>query len=341
MLRGFESLHAHTTNSDGKMDCRQLLDNCAANNISVIAVTDHDSLPTDKMLKELNKNKGHQTKWIMGIEMSSGWPADLGGGATSGLHIVGLFVDPLNKALLEHCRKAKEARILRMKKMIKNLKGIGLKITEADCLLASNGESVGRPHIVKALDMHEENGMIYEKLILKMNKDAAKDEAIKRKYDNLLERGKDQYPFILFLSDDAYIPNIYVDYQYYLDLENTVKLIRNAGGLAILAHWFSCRSKITENYLGTLFEDNKLDGAEVVYGLFNYNTSAWTNQQKELQLIGSLVRKYSKAESGGADIHSLEDIEQFSKESWFAGKTAGMAEKIMGDFKIDKSLSSL
>src|SRR5512135_1753213 len=157
----YQTLHAHTTTSDGKYGYLRWLDLCRDNNIGVLAYTDHDSLPSVRSLKLLMKNKKHKTRWIIGVEISSGWPTDLGGGATSGLHLVGLFVDPTNKNLLDHCKKAKEARITRMQKIVKNLNNLGFTLTAADCLKASGGESVGRPHIVKAINYHPENVKIY------------------------------------------------------------------------------------------------------------------------------------------------------------------------------------
>ncbi len=114
----YETLHAHTTASDGTLTHLELLDACQKYNVGIVAFTDHDSLPNKKTLKLLNENRNHPIKWIIGIEVSSGLPRELGGKVHSGLHIVGLFVNPTNKDLLEYCKLAQEARITRMQRMV-------------------------------------------------------------------------------------------------------------------------------------------------------------------------------------------------------------------------------
>lgn len=144
----YESLHCHTLVSDGELTHKQVLDTAQQNNISAVAFTDHDSVPDENTLKELDKLWAHSTKRIVGVEISSGLPKEAGGGPSSGFHVVGLFVDPTNAALLEHCRKAQEARVVRMQKMVRNLRELGFNVTEQDCLAASGSEAVARPHIV-------------------------------------------------------------------------------------------------------------------------------------------------------------------------------------------------
>ncbi len=335
----YETLHSHTKNSDGKLTHIELLKVCEKNYIETVAFTDHDALLSVKTLNLLKKNND-RIDWISGIEVSSGWPKDLGGGSTSGLHVVGLFIDPTNKNLIEHCEKASSARVIRMQKMVRNLRSIGFKITERDCLKASNGESVGRPHIVEALNYYTENKNNIELIKQKMKLDSVKDMDLKEKYNYMIERGESQYPYMLFLSEDSYLKNIYVDYQYYSDLDNTVKLIRNAGGVSILAHWGTCRNKLNDEFLDKLFKENRLDGAEATYGLWNYRTANWPNQEEELKIIDSIIMKNKKLRSGGADAHTVEDIEEFSREKWFSEKTVGMAETIINNSNIDKTWSS-
>jgi len=68
---------------------------------------DHDSLPNEDTLVQLRQlSEGTDAssipKWIIGIEISSALPSELGGLPSSSLHIVGLFVDPYNEALRLH-----------------------------------------------------------------------------------------------------------------------------------------------------------------------------------------------------------------------------------------------
>lgn len=341
LVENIQTLHSHTKNSDGILSHLEVLKTCEDNNIAVVAFTDHDSVIDAKSLEILRSYKG-KVKWVSGIEISSGLPAELGGKATSDFHITGLFVDPTNNKLKEHCVLANEARVVRMQKMVGNLQGLGFDIKEEDCIKASGGEAVGRPHVVAALVSKDENLEIIEKLRLQMKKEAEKDEEVKKKYDAMMEQGERQYPYVIFLTDDSYIPNIYVDYQYFVDMDSSVKLIRDAGGVAVLAHYFSCARKVDETLLEKIFKDDRLDGAETVYGLFCLNTgSEIENTVNETLLIAEkLVAKHSKLKSGGADAHVREDFEHFANSGDYAKRTVDLVENIIRQSGVNTKWSN-
>jgi hypothetical protein len=117
--------------------------------------------------------------------------------------------------------------------------GLGFKITVEDCLAASGGETVGRPHIVRALALHPENAEIIEDMRAEMETAAVGSASVAMDYAHMLERPASDYPYRLFLSDDAFIPGVYVDYLYVVDMDAAVKLIRDAGGVAVVAHWYT------------------------------------------------------------------------------------------------------
>jgi len=336
----YESLHSHTTTSDGKMGYKKLLDTCATYNVGTIAFTDHDSLPNQKQLKELNDLKDHKTKWIMGIEMSSGLPKGVEG--TRGMyHIAGLFVDPLNKGLLSHCAEVRERKIDDVKVLVKNLQEYGFQITFNDVLKEVTGPSMGRPHIVSALQKKEKNQKIIKETLRKMGEDAKHDSALKDTYDRMIIRGPDQYPYVLFLRRDAYIPGIYEKGGEMVSQEEVVRLIREAGGLAILAHWFFTRERVTLKVIEELFKEDRLDGAEVVYAC---DVPEWRKEIiKSMKDINQLCTKAGVIKSGGADLHDLEDIEIFTEETKedFAEKTVGLAEQMVKKAKPNLEWSNL
>lgn len=331
----YQTLHCHTTASDGLLTHPQVLEVCSDNNIGVVAFTDHDSLPNAKVVKYL-KNSKLPVKWVTGIEISSGKPKDFE--VNFSPHIVGLFVNPFDKNLMNHSRLAKEARIERMMRMVKSLRKLGFNITEKMCLEASGGETVGRPHIVKAIRSKKENNEVIEKLKKKMSNDSEKDEKLKEKYEHMIKTGKDAYPYTLFLSDDSYIKGVYVDYLYRIDLDGCVKLIRDAGGVSIFAHWFTEMDKCDEKKIEKLLKEDRLDGIETVYGLDAITKDDFIKQRK---ILKKLVDKYKKFEGGGIDAHTRQHLIDFSKDEWYAGMTVGMAENIIKSGKVDVSWSSL
>jgi hypothetical protein len=332
------NLHCHTTTSDGELNYQQVLDLAQQNNISVVAFTDHDSLPDLKSLDLLKANKNHATKWIIGCEISSGWPKGIDKTPYM-FDIVGLFVDPLNKDLIEHCRKVQESRIKRMEMMVKNLRSLGFDISKDDCLKESQGKTIGRPHLVAALKKKRKNLEIMERLTKKMELEAKTNPEIKTKYNNMIARGKDQYPYLLFLSKDAFIPDVYVPRLYYKDMDGTVSLIKNAGGVAILAHWSFCKKIINQEMVEEFLKTKRIDGAEIIFA--PHAASIEPELKKDMETMELLTKKYNALQSGGSDAHNEQDLTVYQKEKWFAQKSIGLTKKMMENRTLNLPFSCL
>ena len=258
----YESLHNHTKLSDGVLSHLELLDVAEKAGFGVIGFTDHDLLPSKEILNELKQYKG-KVKWFIGCELSAALPEELGGGESSNFHIVGLFTDPFNKDILNHCAKMQESRIERMKMIVKNLTGLGFKITVEDCFEEAGDLNVGRPHIVRVLNRYKENGAVQDRLMRRMEEVAKTDSAVAENYVNMIKLGEISYPYGLYLSNDAFISDVYVDHLYYKDMDAIVDLIHGAGGVALLAHWHTIQKKIDESTLRKFLSDKRLDGIEV------------------------------------------------------------------------------
>lgn len=336
----FQNLHSHTPASDGKRTHIEWLDIAATMNVGVMAFTDHDSLPDAEVVTQLQKHRDHQTKWIMGIEISSGLPHEMGGGVSSRFHIAGLFVDPTNQALREHCSKAQAARIERMTAIVENLRGLGFDITKDDCLEASGGESVGRPHIVAALRSKPTNLEIIEQLRQKMQQAAEHDEELKKKYDIMMEQGERQYPYELFLTGQSFISDVYVDYKYWADFDTSVQLIRDAGGVAFIAHYHTIKDKVDYKFLEKLLTEDRIDGVETIYMLGLIGTELESEWEEERAKIYELLKRYDKPYSGGNDAHDIDNL-QALVDSDYAQETVGMAEQIVEKTGVAKDWSSL
>jgi len=340
MRKKYENLHTHTVASDGKLSYQEALDLCAENNIGIVAFTDHDSLPNEKALKILQKNRQHPTKWIIGIEISSGWPKEIGGPA-SNFHIVGLFVDPTNQALKKHCKKAMAGRIERMNKIVSNLQSFGFNISEQDCKKESGGETICRPHIIAALKKRNENIKIIEQLKNKMAEEAVNNPEIKRDYEDMIASGEKQYPYSLLLGKHAFVSGIYVDYLYWKDMDKSVELIRSAGGIAILAHWTFSKRTVNYEMIKKFFQEKRLDGGEIVFGLDSQENLKNKQMIKDMETMEKLTKECGVLQSGGGDSHAKEDFERFGKSKWLAEKTIGMVEKMQKQKKLNIKFSSI
>ena len=336
----FESLHTHTTLSDGKLSHKQMFELAESLNISVVAFTDHDAILNDEALSYLETVKSSRTKWVSGIEISAAPPKEISGLGKGGLHIIGLFLDPKNPALMEHCRKAQTARVERMEKIVSNLKNLGFTISENECLIASGGESVGRPHIVEALGMHEENKKVTDALVEKMKKEAETNAVVRKKFEAMMAGGEYQIPYSLFLSHDAHF-HAYADVSYAPDLDEATTLIRNAGGVSIIAHYFTVKKKMDYAFIEKLLAEKRIDGMETVYGLWHVGQPDEPELEAQKTELRKLLKKHDVLATGGPDAHREEDMRKYTELGNFAAQSIGMTKKILASGKVDKKWSSL
>lgn len=333
----YETLHCHTINSDGKLTHKEVLDLFAKNSVGVVAFTDHDTLPSEKETEWLLANRDHPTKWIIGCELSSGWPKEVGG-IGSNFHILGLFVDPFNSALKKRNQLFQKERVARLEKMAKNLQKSRFEVTIEECLQASKGESVGRPHLAAVILGKEKNRARLEEIRLEMAKAAKKDAVLKTKYEGMMLRGEEQYPYVLLLSEDSFISEVYVKYSYFTNLEESIKLIRDAGGVAILAHWTFSKKEFGLDKIEKWLAEKKLDGAEVVYGLGT--TDRATEIAADMKIITDLTNRYQTLQTGGLDFHLAKDVEYFLADKKYARATCGLTAKLLTDPRVNSQWSS-
>ena len=174
-----------------------------------------------------------------------------------------------------------------------------------------------------------------------MEKSAKTNLEIKKKYDDMIKAGQWQYIFSLFLDPEAYLPGIYVDYEYWLDMDKNVEMIREAGGVAILAHWSFSKNKIDEKMIAKFFQEKRLDGAEITFGSYKGVDMHDPEIKNDLEIIKKLTEKYNVLQSGGGDTHKKTDFELFAREKWFAERTINLVEKMAKIKKLSFEFSSL
>lgn len=333
-----ENLHSHTTSSDGKQTYDQVLETARQYGIGMTAFTDHDTLMP---ISVVNRLRGEaMAGWISGIEISSILPSELGNKPHSKFHIVGLFVDPTHIELKQHCQNAAEDKTNRSQRIVAALRGLGFDITVSEVLNKSSGTAIGYPHIVEALLEKDPNKPKLESIRKKMENAAKHDLETRKKYQKMMESGPKQYPYTLLFSSSAFIPGIYQRSNFQKGLDENVNLIRNAGGVAILAHYYSVSDVISPNLLDTLIRDGRLDGIETVFGLFALVDGNPNLFQREQKVTSEIAARRDCLQSGGADSHHQQDIIDFVKLKSFSNRTTNMAETIIKRRK-DSSWSSL
>ena len=133
--------HTHSTCSDGTLTPRELIRYAEKKGLSVIALTDHDSV--DGIKEAMDEAEKCNIEFVPGIEFSA---AD-----NTETHIIGLFIDPNNEILLNTIQKLKDSRRRRMEDICSKLRKLGFDITHDEALELAGGTFVGRAHIAKLM----------------------------------------------------------------------------------------------------------------------------------------------------------------------------------------------
>lgn len=339
-----QTLHAHTTNSDGALTHGQLLEACLKNGVGVVAFTDHDTLPTAAQIKALEGYRDFPVRYVYGVELTSGYPWEIYNLEPKLFHLVGLFIDPLNKDIIKYTKGCKNLRRERMKMKIKKFAEIGF-VLDAPSVF-SQVEPSGVPtslNLVLALEASPANRKIVDRYFAKLKKLSQTERSAKIIYDEIAAdiRGDRQKYFGLFLKDDA---------PFRLELprhrpppfEFIVGLIRKASGVATLAHWSYDRDNLKRPFLEKLCRQKRLDGVETVYDLFTRENPTWKRKfELDHAFLKRIAKKYGLFTSGGVDAHRGEDLELFAKTPGYCQETLGMVQKIIAATNCDVRNSSL
>ncbi len=215
-------LHVHSTGSDGTLSPTALILEAKRLGLSAMALTDHDSVNGVPELVAAGAAHGLET--IPGVELSTEYEG-------TEIHVVGLFIDITNEALLTQLHMFRDNRDNRNLKMVDRLREEGFSIT-AEALYERNPNTVvARPHIARYL---METGQVKD-----------------------MQTVFDQY-----IGDGCIC---YVD-RYKITPMRAVEIIHAAGGLAILAH--PCLYKMTRQTMLQMIGEMKavgLDGIEALY----------------------------------------------------------------------------
>jgi len=252
-------LHMHSNYSDGKFSPRELIDIASKKGISAMAITDHDKATANKEAETYAKEKG--IEYVHGIEITATPPEGV-----KELHIVGLFIDSENEEIKKIPERHKKYAIATAKKIIEKLNILNYKINFKELLEETKGEHFGRPFIAKVLmkkypEKFQERGQVFDELL-----------------------GKQGKSFVMPQGTE---------------LDEIIKIIHNAGGIAIVAHpWY-----LGENMLEILekFVSFGGDGIELDCSpkdSFSKNTE---------EILENFAKKNNLVISGGTDFHEIKE----------------------------------
>lgn len=136
-------LHTHTHHSDGVLSVPQLLMRAQLNQVSVLAITDHDSIAGYLEAQPLAASYGIEL--IPGVELSTTW-------RKHEIHVVGLNFNPEHGRLQQRLAHQQEVRKQRGHDILAKLDALGVTGVAA-CVdqLKSPDTAITRSHIARAL----------------------------------------------------------------------------------------------------------------------------------------------------------------------------------------------
>ena len=191
-------LHIHSTASDGTLTPSEIIELAGRLKLRAISITDHDTL--DGSRQAIARGIPDTLGFLTGVEISTRRPAFFPGKGSC--HILGYRIDLENRALNKTLQKLQAARKDRNPRILERLRNLGMPLSMEEVRTAAGPKGqVGRPHIAQVL--------LDKKFVPTFN--AA--------FDKYLATGKPAY----------------VD-KYRVDCPRAIELIREAGGIPVLAH---------------------------------------------------------------------------------------------------------
>lgn len=251
-------LHTHSNISDGTFSPQQLVEAAVEKLVHTLALTDHDTMDGLVLAEEAAKN--HEIKIISGVEISSQWsrPATK---KNYGVHIVALNMqnpEPLQKALNQQ-KKIRAERSKQICDLLVPLIGEDIYI---DVLAKVDHipDRVTRTHIAKTL---VEKGIVTR---------------AQQAFDKYIKEGKKAY-----VKFDG------------LSLEDTIQVIHESGGFAVLAHPTKYDLSATNiRYLIEIFAKFGGDAVELPPAIEPSSTR---------QMVDRMIAEYDLKVSIGSDFH--------------------------------------
>ena len=220
-------LHVHSNHSDGTCSPEELVALAQASEVSVFALTDHDTVSGVCSAKEAaakSATSGPEVNVIAGVEISAAYKK-------KDIHILGLFVDETNPVLLSALEEAVTARDARNEHMAERFRALGIPLTLEDLRLMNPDTVITRAHFANYLIKHGH-----------------------------VKSSQEAFSRYLGYDSPCFVP------REYMQPERAISLILQAGGIPVLAHPLLYKLPPAElEALIKRLSDAGLKGLEVYY----------------------------------------------------------------------------
>ena len=263
-------IHTHTTYSDGTLTPGELLEEAHQKKLTIISITDHNTIGAYEELKNPNIREKFEGMIIPGIEITTTYHGET-------IEVLGynFNLDMMSELLKESVLTFEEKQIQEYNLIKKQYQKIGVIFDEENIKFNQKKESC-RVSFWKEIKRHPENNCLF-----------------------LEEKSKEEASS--FTRNEIYNPKslLYVDESsLFPSLEKAIAMIHESGGLAFLAHTFAYSPNIANSLLDIL-GNYKLDGLECFYTTFTKEQSNY---------LVSLCKEKGLYMSGGSDFHGTRKI---------------------------------
>ena len=267
-------LHMHTTYSDGADSLIEVLKKAESLKLEYISITDHDTCEGYKELAKLDVKKYFSGQIINGVEIKCAYKKRL-------IEILGYKVDPkVINNFMEEFHKTKSKEILQQKYLDilhERCKDMGLVMSKKEDIEFNPKTDWASIKIYNDIKAHEENK-------LKVPDDFWSEFNIfSKKYC-----GDVNYPLYIDKSED------------YLQLDEAIKLVKDAGGLVFLPHIFIYKwAEDKKKLLDDIVAEYDIDGIECMHSEFS---------QDDIDYLLEYTQKNNFYRSGGSDYHGKNKV---------------------------------
>lgn len=259
-------LHMHTTYSDGTDNLEMLLKNAENKKLEIISITDHDSVDA---YYELEKNselrKLYSGEIIVGTELRTFY-------GNVPIEILAYGID--YKKLRIHKVDTEKMQKVNLNKFKNVANELGLKYDDKNTYI----------DIKDATKRWASQVMGTELLKYKENEEIIKSigEFVPTSFYRV-HQSNENSPF--FINEN----------ESFIDINETISRIHEAGGLAFLAHGYVYPFKDKDAVIEEILSTTEIDGIESIHTLFS-------EEQRKNAI--NLCKKYNKFMSGGTDYHA-------------------------------------
>lgn len=258
-------IHTHTTYSDGSFSVTELLDAAQRIGLSLLSITDHNTIQSYYDLKNQGIRNLFSGNMITGVEITTTY-----NGETIEVLGYGFDIEKMKQLLDDNVLTFKEKQI-REYNLIKNrYKHIGVIFNENNINFNPNIES-SRNSFIKEIKRYPENNRFF------LNKESINS-------------------ISSFTRNEVYNPksSLYVDEtSLFPSLDKTISMIHESGGISFLAHTFAYSPNISKELLN-IIDKFPLDGLECFYTTFT---------EEQTDYLVNLCKKRNMFMSGGSDFH--------------------------------------